>query len=49
MPGGATEPLTDEMRAKVLAENERIAGQGMRVLAFAQREFDPATFDPRAT
>ena len=32
--------------AKVLAENERIAGQGLRVLAFAQREFDPATFDP---
>ena len=46
MPGGQTVPLTDEMRAKVTAENERIAGQGMRVLAFAQREFDPATFDP---
>ena len=42
----AAEPLTDEMRATVLAENERIAGQGRRVLAFAQREFDPATFDP---
>ncbi len=40
--------LTDEMRAKVLAENDRIAGQGKRVLAFAQREFDPATFDPSA-
>ncbi len=36
------------MRAKVLAENERIASQGRRVLAFAQREFDPATFDPSA-
>ena len=36
------------MRAKVMAENERIAGQGRRVLAFAQREFDPATFDPSA-
>jgi Ca2+-transporting ATPase len=47
MPGGEAAPLTDELRAKVLAENERIAGQGMRVLAFAQREFDPATFDPR--
>jgi Ca2+-transporting ATPase len=46
MPGGVSEPLTDEMRARVLAENERIAGQGMRVLAFAQREFDPAAFDP---
>jgi Ca2+-transporting ATPase len=48
MPGGVSAPLTDEMRAKVLAENERIASQGLRVLAFAQREFDPATFDPRA-
>jgi P-type Ca2+ transporter type 2C len=48
MPGGVSAPLTDEMRAKVLAENERIASQGLRVLAFAQREFDPASFDPRA-
>ena len=47
MPGGVSQPLTDEMRAKVLSENERIASQGMRVLAFAQREFDPATFEPR--
>jgi len=46
MPGGRSERLTDEMRAKVLAENERIASQGLRVLALAQREFDPATFDP---
>ena len=30
----------------MLAENERIASQGRRVLALAQREFDPATFDP---
>ena len=46
MPGGHAEPLTDAMRERVLAENDRIAGQGMRVLALAQREFDPATFDP---
>ncbi len=46
MPGGVSQPLSDEMRSRVTAENERIAGQGMRVLAFAQREFDPATFDP---
>ena len=43
---GRTETLTVDMRATVLAENERIAAQGRRVLAFAQREFDPATFDP---
>ena len=48
MPGGRERALTAEMRAKVLAENERIASQGRRVLAFAQREFDPATFDPSA-
>ena len=47
MPGGVSQPMTDDMRARVLAENERIASQGMRVLAFAQREFDAATFDPR--
>jgi Ca2+-transporting ATPase len=48
MPGGVSVMLTPEMRGKVLAENERIASQGRRVLAFAQREFDPATFDPAA-
>ena len=40
------ETLTPDMRATVLAENERIAAQGRRVLAFAQLELDPATFDP---
>jgi Ca2+-transporting ATPase len=46
MPGGRSARFTDEMRARVNAENERIASQGLRVLALAQREFDPATFDP---
>jgi P-type Ca2+ transporter type 2C len=46
MPGGVDRTLTDQMRTKVLDENTRIAEQGLRVLAFAQREFDPATFDP---
>ena len=46
-PGGKIVPLTDEWRERILAENERIAGQGLRVLAFAQRELDPASFDPR--
>ena len=46
MPGGASEPLTEEMRAMVLAENVRIASQGKRVLGLAQRELDPRTFDP---
>lgn len=46
LPGGNTALLTVEMRTQVLTENERIASQGMRVLGLAQREFDPATFDP---
>jgi Ca2+-transporting ATPase len=29
----------------VLAENDRLAGEGLRVLAVATRDFDPATFD----
>jgi Ca2+-transporting ATPase len=41
-----SKPLNDEMRQKVMAENERIAGQGLRVLAFAQLEYDEASFDP---
>ena len=31
---------------RVLAENDRLAGEGLRVLAVARRDFDPATFDP---
>jgi P-type Ca2+ transporter type 2C len=48
LPHGQSAALTAEMRQKIMAENERIAGQGLRVLAFAQREFDPATFNPKA-
>jgi Ca2+-transporting ATPase len=36
--GGGTE--------QVLAENDRLAGEGLRVLAVARRDFDPAGFDP---
>ncbi|KQQ94198.1 ATPase [Leifsonia sp. Leaf325] len=45
-PGGASERLTEDTRALVLAENTRIASQGKRVLGLAQRDFDPLTFDP---
>ena len=34
--------------SQVLAENDRLAGEGMRVLAVARRDFDPASFDPSA-
>ena len=29
-----------------LAENERMAAQGERVMVVASRDFDPRTFDP---
>ena len=32
--------------ARVLAENDRLAGEGLRVLAVAARDIDPADFDP---
>src|SRR5207302_3557460 len=35
-------------RDKYLAENERLGEQGLRVMATARRDFDPASFDPNA-
>jgi len=43
---GTTEPMAAEGRDRVVAENDRMAGEGLRVLAVARRDFDPATFDP---
>jgi Ca2+-transporting ATPase len=40
--------VTDENRPLALAENERIAAEGERVMVVARRDFDPATFDPKA-
>ena len=39
---------TDDGRERVLAENDRLAGEGLRVLAVASRDIDPAAFDPGA-
>ena len=36
------------MRGRYEAENERLGEQGLRVLATARKDFDPATFDPNA-
>ena len=47
-PQGKMIPIDDSIREAVLAENNRFAEQGMRVLAFAGKGFDPATFDPHA-
>jgi P-type Ca2+ transporter type 2C len=33
-------------RDRVLRENDRLASEGLRVLAVASRDFDPAVFDP---
>ena len=36
----------DAFRERYLAENARLGEQGLRVLATARKDFDPATFDP---
>jgi Ca2+-transporting ATPase len=40
--------IDDDFRARYIAENERLAEQGLRVMATARKDFDVATFDPRA-
>jgi P-type Ca2+ transporter type 2C len=42
---GSTLPA-ESGRDRVLAENDRLAGEGLRVLAVASRDIDPAAFDP---
>jgi Ca2+-transporting ATPase len=48
LPGGETRPITDENRPLALTENERMAQAGERVMVVARRDFDAATFDPKA-
>ena len=43
---GDTGQLAGDARDRVLAENDRLAGEGLRVMAVARRDFDPDTFDP---
>ncbi|MFL5937327.1 MAG: cation-translocating P-type ATPase [Gaiellaceae bacterium] len=38
----------DDFRSRYLDENRRLGEQGLRVIATARRDFDPATFDPSA-
>jgi Ca2+-transporting ATPase len=45
---GAPATLQPDDPARVLAENDRLAGAGLRVLAVARRDLDPAGFDPTA-
>ena len=46
LPAGQVLPITAENRQLALAENERLARSGERVLVVARRDFDPRTFDP---
>ncbi|MGC9517426.1 MAG: cation-translocating P-type ATPase [Methanomicrobiales archaeon] len=48
VPDGSQKELNDDDQRKVEDENQRIASQGLRVLALAQKDFDPATFNPES-
>jgi Ca2+-transporting ATPase len=41
-------PVDDDFRERYMAENERLAEQGLRVMATGRKDLDPATFDPDA-
>jgi P-type Ca2+ transporter type 2C len=41
-------PANEEFRQRYLDENRRLGEQGLRVMATARRDFDPASFDPAA-
>jgi P-type Ca2+ transporter type 2C len=41
-------PADGEFRQRYQAENQRLGEQGLRVIATARKDFDPAAFDPRA-
>ncbi len=38
--------LNDDFRNRYSGENERLAAQGLRVLATGRKDFDPEAFDP---
>ena len=39
-------PADGEFSERYLAENRRLGEQGLRVMATARKDFDPAAFDP---
>ena len=41
-------PADDAFRQRYLAENQRLGEQGLRVMATARKDFDPATFESGA-
>jgi Ca2+-transporting ATPase len=48
-PAAGPVPLDDRLRALYLADNQRFGEEGLRVMATARRDFDPAAFDSGAT
>jgi P-type Ca2+ transporter type 2C len=46
--GSSKRVPVDTIREAYVAENERLGREGLRVMATAQRDFDPTTFDPNA-
>ena len=47
-PDAGPVPLDGQLRELFLAENDRLAEEGLRVIATARRDFDPESFDPEA-
>jgi P-type Ca2+ transporter type 2C len=47
-PDAGPVPLDGRHRERYLAANQRFAEEGLRVMATARRDFDPASFDPGA-
>ena len=47
-PALETAAADEPFKTRYLAENERLAAQGLRVMATARKDFDPAAFDPGA-
>jgi Ca2+-transporting ATPase len=47
-PGGQVQVGTEEQGRLALAENERMAKAGERVMVVARRDLNPQTFDPKA-
>src|SRR5829696_2709398 len=45
-PALATAAVDEDFKARYLAENERLAEKGLRVMATARKDFDPGSFDP---
>jgi Ca2+-transporting ATPase len=41
-------PADDAFKQRYMAENERLASQGLRVMATGRKDFDPDSFDPSA-